>query len=259
MKIKLIVAAFSAILIAESVLAVQGTITVKGNSRKGDIRYRSRDKMYLLSSQRKGGATIEIEYKADEVENLDIPKPQNYDRAVELVTKGQGVSAISMLVEIVNTYKKLVWDIPAGRYLVEAYLDANNAQKALETAQGIIRESKESAYVGDLAPAYWKALLKLGKQQQLESLLVKAVSEGNRRSSAAAQLLRGDIILATAGQNAENIRKALIDGYLRVALMYKDEECRDICKEAMEKAAQCFDKIGWAERAENLRSQARMM
>jgi len=259
MKIKLIAAVFSAMLIAEAALAVQGTITVNGNSRKGDIRYRARDKMYLLSSQRKGGAMIEIEYKASDVEKLDIPKPQNFDRAKDLVSKGQGTSAISILQEIVGTYKKLVWDIPAGRYLVEAYLDANNAQKAYETAQGIIRENKESAYMGDLAPAYWKALLKLGKQQQLEALLAKAVTEGDRRSSAAAQILRGDIILATAGENPENIRKALVDGYLRVSLMYKDEECRDICKEAMEKAAQCFDKIGWAERAEKLRSQARMM
>lgn len=259
MKIKLLTAAFATVLAAEQVLAVQGSITVNDSTRKGDIRYRSRDKMYLVSSKSKGGAMIEIEYKASDVTSLDIPKPANFDKAVELVSKGQGAAAIGMLQKIVDEYKKLVWDLPAGRYLVEAFLLANNPQKAYEVAQGIIRDNKEAAFTGDLAPAYWQALLKLGKIQQLETLLSKAASEGDRRASGAALILRGDIILAVSGSTPENNRKALADGYLRTVLMYNDAECKDIRVEAMQKAAKCFESIGWAERAESLRAQARSL
>ena len=49
----------------------------------------------------------------------------------------------------------------------------------------------------------------------------------------------------------------LRDGYLRVILMYQDVECKRERAEAMVKAATCFDKLGQAARAENLRAQAK--
>lgn len=242
-----------------SAWAVQGVITAKGSQRKGDIRYRARDKMYLVTIQRRGGTPIEIELAAADVTNLDIPKPKDFDRAVEMVSKGQGVAAISILKKIVDDYKKLNWDLPAGRYLVEAYLQSNNPKEGYDVAQQIIRDDRKAAYLGDLAPAFWKTLLKLGKVDQLEDLLSKAAQSGDRRSSGAALVLRGDIILAEGGDDKETLRRALTDGYLRTALMYGDEDCKDIRAEAMNKAAQCLDKLGWAERAENMRSQARML
>jgi hypothetical protein len=257
MKTKMMFAALAAIL-ASSAWAVQGSITANDSEKKGDIRYRARDKMYLVTVQRKGGSPIEIELKADDVTDISVPKPKDYDKAVEMVQKGQGIAAIGILQKIVTDYKKLNWDLPAGRYLVEAYLQANNPQKAYEAAQGIIRDDKKAAWQGDLAPAYWQSLLKLGKQQQLEALISKAASSGDRHASAAALVLRGDMIIADGGDGRDNLRKALVDGYLRAALMYGEDECKEVRSEAMLKAAKCFDSLGWAERAENLRSQARM-
>lgn len=258
MKTKLLLTAL-AVCTMSSVWAVQGVIYAKGSERKGEIRYRARDKMYLVTVQRRSGSPIEIELAASDVTRLDIPKPKDLDRAAEMVAKGQGIAAINILKGIVSEYKKLNWDLPAGRYLVEAYLQANNPKEAIDVAQQIIRDDKRAAIQGDLAPAYWQALLKLGKIEQLENLLSAAAKSGDRRSSASAFILRGDIILSQNGKDPASLKRALTDGYLRTSLMYCEEECKDIRVEAMNKAAKCLDDLGWAERAENIRSQARML
>ena len=93
--------------------------------------------------------------------------------------------------------------------------------------------------------------------EQLEKLLKDAATKGGRQSSAAALVMRGDIIVAASNDAPEELKRALRDGYMRVALMYQDPECARERGEAMLKAAQCFDKLGQSTRAENLRSQAK--
>lgn len=244
-----------AVLAASSAWAVNGTIKGEKGMWTGDIKWQSRSKSYAITFK-KGNTEVSAECPLDNVERIDIDKPAGYDKAVELVTRGQGASAIGALTKIVQDYKMLVWDKPAGRYLVEAYLAANNPQKAYETATGIISEDKSAAWSGELAPAYWQALLKLNKTTQLENCLKKAAATGNRASSAAALVMRGDVIVANGGDTPDSYRQALIDAYLRVALMYNDEPCKESRAAAMRKAAQCFDKLGMAARAESMRTQA---
>ena len=236
--------------------ATQGTIRTTTDSKKGDIKWQGRSKSYSVSFK-KGNTMVSAEYPLDDVTALDIDKPAGYDKAVENVQRGNGAAAIGPLTKIVQEYKMLQWDKPAGRYLVEAYLAANNAQKACEIAESIIREDKSAEWQGDLAPAYWQALLKLGKNQKLEALVKKAAISGDRAASASALVMRGDIILATEGDSQDSYKKALTDAYLRVMLMYADEPCREARLQAMQKAAGCFDKLGQASRAEQIRSQAR--
>ena len=212
--------------------AIQGTIRTATDSKKGDIKWQPRSKSYAVSFK-KGNTMVSAEY------------PLAY--------------VIGVLTKVVQDYKMLVWDKPAGRYLVEAYISANNAQKAFEVATSIINEDKSAAWKGDLAPAYWQALLKLGKTQKLEGLVKKAAISGDRAASANALVMRGDMILASEGTSPEGCRKALTDAYLRVALMYADEPCREARVDAMQRAADCFDKLGQAARAEQLRSQARKL
>ena len=123
----------------------------------------------------------------------------------------------------------------------------------------VIKDDKSAEWKGELAPAYWQALLKLGKTQQLEGLVKKAAISGDRAASANALVMRGDMILASEGTAPDSLRKALTDAYLRVVLMYADEPCRDARIDAMQRAADCFDKLGQAARAEQLRSQARKL
>ncbi len=244
----------AAVLAAMELMAINGTVNTENESFSGDVKWHARDKKYIIEKGK-----ITKEYALADVISLDIPKPQGYDVAVGKVEQGQGSSAIGILAKIVADYKMLYWDKPAGRYLAMAYLSTGNAQKALESCETIISGDKSAAYSGDLAFAYWQALLKLGKNEQLERLVKKAATSGNRQSSAAALVMRGDIIVSTANDAPDKLREALRDGYLRVVLMYQDAECVRERADAMVKAATCFDKLGQSARAENLRAQAKAL
>lgn len=245
-----------AALAASQLLAIQGTISTESESLTGEIKWQNRKKQYVVSVK-KGSTTVDMERKLEDVVSLDIPKPAGFDKAVEMVENGQGAAAIAVLSKIVSDYRMLKWDKPAGRYLATAYLAAGNAQKAYDACQQIVSEDKSAAYSGDLAAAYWQALLKLGKREQLEGLLKKAAAAGDRQSSAAALVMRGDIIVSASNDQPEELRRALRDGYLRVVLMYQDKACERERAEACVKAASCFDKLGQSARAEQLRAQAR--
>jgi len=244
--------AAAAVFMAGDALAIQGTVSTETESVTGDIKWQARAKSYLIE---KGKVTKE--FKLADVTALDIPKPAGFDKAVQMVEGGQGASAVTVLAKIVADYRMLQWDRLAGRYLALAYLSAGNAQKAYDACTPIIAEDKTAAYSGDLAAAYWQALLKLGKNEQLEGLLKKAATSGSRPASAAALVMRGDIIVSTSNDAPEELKRALRDGYLRVVLMYQDAECARERGEALLKAAGCFDKLGQSARAENLRAQAK--
>ena len=241
-------AAFAAV----EAFAIQGSVSTETETFAGDVKWHARDKKYVIQKDK-----ITKEFKLADVTSLDIPKPQGFDKAVQMVEAGQGSSAVAILSKIVSEYRMLQWDKPAGRYLALAHLAAGNAQKAYDACKPIIAEDKAAAYSGDLAAAYWQALLKLGKSEELEKLLKDAATKGNRQSSAAALVMRGDMVVAGSNDAPEELKRALRDGYLRVVLMYQDAECARERGEAMLKAAQCFDKLGQSARAENLRAQAK--
>ena len=249
--------AFALALVATlPIYAIQGTVhTVNGDTKSGDIKWQPRSKKYIVSFK-KGKTTVDAEYPADDVERIDVPKPATYDKLVEQVSKGQGGSAIAGLQKIVSDYRMLNWDKPAGRYLVMAYISSEQNQKAYEACKAIVDEDKTAAYSGDLAPAYWQALLKTGRKSVLETALKNAATKGDRAAACAAASMQGDIILAE-GENAANLKKALTDGYLKAFLMYLDPECAAERAEAGMKAAACFDKLGQTARAEKLRAEAK--
>ena len=235
-----------------SAFAIQGSVSTESETVSGDIKWHGRDKKYVIEKGK-----ITKEFALADVTSLDIPKPAGYDKAVSAVEGGQGASAIPILTKIVADYRMLQWDKPAGRYLAMAHIAAGNAQKAYDVCSPIVAEDRSAGWSGDLASAYWQALLKLGKREQLEGLLKKAATSGNRQASAAALVMRGDIIVQGSNDAGEELKKALRDGYMRVVLMYQDQECRRERGEALLKAASCFDKLGQAARAENLRAQAK--
>ena len=247
-----------ATLAAAELWAVQGKLTTEQETLSGDIRWQARNKQYIVSVK-KGKTMLDMERKLEDVVSIDIAKPEALDKAIAQVESGDGAVAVPTLEKLVEEYRMLQWDKPAGRYLALAYLAAGDAQKALSACEAIVKDDKTAAYSGDLAAAYWQALLKLGKNDKLEPLLKKAATSGDRRASAAALVMRGDIIVAAANDDPEQLRKALSDGYMRVVLMYQDEACTRERAEALSKAAQVFDKLGQGARAEKLRAQAKMM
>lgn len=245
-----------AALAAAPLAAIQGTLHTETGDLTGDIKWQPRSKSYLIISKKKG-TEVSSERAYADITGMDIPPPPGFAKAAEQVEKGQGANAVAALSKIVTDYRMLHWDKVAGRYLAFAYLDAGQPQKAYEACNSIISEDRTAAYRGDLAAAYWQALLKLGKNDQLENALKKAVSSGDRAASAAALVMRGDIIRTQGKNSPDSLKSALADAYLRVALMYNQQSCARECTEAMTKAAECFDKLGQASRAEKLRAQAK--
>ena len=237
---------------AAEAFAIQGSVSTETETFAGDVKWHARDKKYVIQKDK-----ITKEFKLADVTALDIPKPQGFDKAVQMVEGGQGSAAVATLAKIVSDYRMMQWDKPAGRYLALAHLAAGNAQKAYDACTPIIAEDRSAAYSGDLAAAYWQALLKLGKTEQLEKLLKDAATKGNRQSSAAALVMRGDMVVAASNDSPEELRRALRDGYMRVVLMYQDADCARERGEAILKAAQCFDKLGQSARAESLRAQVK--
>lgn len=232
--------------------AITGSITTDGGvTQKGVIRWSNRDKAYAVT---KGNAEIQV--KPAEVAEIEIDKPEGYDAAVEMVLKGQGAAAAPALQKIVKEYQHLQWDKIAGRYLAEAYVSAGQPEEGLKACEAIISTDASAAYKGELAPAYWNALLALGRKAKLESTLEKAAGSGDRFSAGAALILRGDIIMKDGAESNDAARKALTDGYLRVVFLYNDAEiAAQLQPEALFKAARCFEKLGMSGRADSMRTQ----
>ncbi len=230
---------------------VPGAITTEsGETHKGNIRWSTREKAYIVTK-----GNVELQVKETDVAALDIDEPAGFSAAVQQVEKGQGAAAIPALQKIANEFKHLQWDKPAGRYLAEAYIAAGKAEDALKTCQGIISGEPSAAYKGELAPAYWNALLALKKTSALEAALAKAAKSGDRFSSGAALILRGDIIMTGGNESNDAAKKALTDGYLRVVYLYRDAEvAAKLQPEALYKAARCFEKLGQSGRADSMRS-----
>ncbi len=245
---KLALMALAAVVATSPAWAIKGTIKTDKDTKSGDITWKAGSKKYEVVLKN----NVTTEYPLADVVGLDIPKPANFDQCVQSKN-------IAGLKKIVEDYRMLVWDKPAGNALVKAYLTVSPAkpQEAYETARKIIADDQSAAYKGDLAPAYWQALLALGKTAQLENCLKKAASDGDRESSAQALIMRGDVI-AQADTPAAH-RQALIDAYLRVALMYGDPECRSARVEALLRAANSFQKIGMAARGEDMKAMAQQI
>ena len=235
-----------------------GTITDAQGPHKGIVRYSLKSKTYFVTAKQ-NGALLESEIAPADITEMDIAEPAGWAQAVANVEKGRAAASVNYFAGIVKQYNHLQWDLRAARYLADAYLASGNPDKALESCTAVVRADPEAAYKGELAPIFWKVLVKLGKKEQLEKLLVKAASSGDRYSSGAALIGRGDLILAS-GESADSIRAALVDGYLRVALMYTDGKIAEQLRpEAMAKAAQCFEKIGQAGRADAMRGDLKRL
>lgn len=245
-----------AALCALSALAAGGAVTGvirtdTGVEHKGVMRWSSRDKAYVVTK-----GNFEIQVKGDEVAEVEVPKPEGFDAAVAQVNKGQGAAAAPVLQKIVKEYTRFNWDKAAGRYLAEAYIAMEKPEEALKVCDGIIRDDPSAAYKGDLVPAYWSALLGANRRSTLTKNVERALKGKDRFSRGAALLMTGDMAMKDGNDSADACKKALIDGYLRVALLYTEPEVAERLRpEALYKAASCFDKLNQSGRADAMRTE----
>jgi len=244
-----IVALAVAFLTSTALAQIQGVITTpEGRRIEGKIKWKIREKAYAVTAK---GGNVELEMAPANIGELQIPRPKELDGAIASVQEGRAAQAIPVLEKIASDYLMLQWDKVATRLLAEAHVKAGDPEKAIRVCEKVIAANPEAAYLGEMAPAYWQALLKANRASRVEDLMAKAIKSGDRSASAFALTMRGDVI-AASGNTQEITRKALRDGYLRVVTLYKSEKAAQ--PEALYKAAKCFDKLGQPARADLMRT-----
>ncbi len=227
---------------------IAGSImTTENKTMEGVIKWKVREKVYAITAKN----NVELELAPANIKEMQIPKPKELDAAIASVQQGSAAAAIPILEKIAADYLMMQWDTVATRLLADAYVKAGEPEKAIRVCEKVIASNPEAAYLGEMAPAYWQALLKANRTSKVEDLLAKAVKSGSRESSAFALTMRGDVILAS-GETNEIAKKALRDGYLRVVTLYKSEKAAQ--PEALYKAAKCFEKLGQSSRADQMRT-----
>lgn len=227
---------------------IQGTIiNTEGKPFTGLLKWKVREKAYNVTAN-----NMDLEVPLTSVAEMQIPKPKELENAEKQIASGNAAVAVPILEKITKDYFMLKWDKPAIRLLVDANMKAGETDKAIKTCETIIAADATQAYLGEIAPAYWQALLKAGRTAKVEEFVLKAIKSGDRMACAFALIMRGDLILAT-GDTPDNAKKALRDGYLRVYMLYKSEQ--EAQPEALFKAAKCFEKLGQSGRADQMRSE----
>lgn len=253
-KFNLTLCALMAGLVAAPFLAAAdkptGTLyNVNGGQTRGELRWKNSAKEYEVVTD-KGSFT----FPEDQVERVVVNPPAELAAAVKRVQSNSNLAAaITTLAEIAKDYRHLTYDREATRWLAEAYNKQGNPAKAISACETVIRDNAEAAYMGDMAVAYWDALIKDGKASKLNLLLEKAIASGDKSAAAFALVKRGDAAMAR-GTARVNCEEALRDGYLRVILLYADA-ASEAYAEALYKGAKAFDGMGQGARADKLREQ----
>lgn len=230
---------------------MQGRITRSdGQQFTGLIRYVPTGRKYIVTQSRKDGTAIATDINLSEVAKVETAKPAKLDAAINAVQAGNSKAAIPVLEQIVTQYAFLGWDEPAARYLAKAKINVGQPEDAIKLCEGIIKAKPKAAYIGEIAPIYWEALLKTDKKAKLQELIAKAIATGDRAASASALIMRGDILM----EQKETLN-ALKDGYLRVVILY--ENVRQVQPEALFKAAKAFEALSQTSNAEKLRDVLR--
>ena len=224
---------------------VEGLIrTTEGRVLRGKIRWQPASKVYTVTAPN----NVSLKIEPSKVARVQVQKPAGLDDAIKSVQTGQPANAIKTLEAVVTDYEMLQWDVEAARYLSEAYLKTGAPDKAISMIKRIKRLNPGSVLKGELARIYWASLLAVGEEAELEKALTDTIQGGDREMAAMAQVMRGDIQLQKG-----NFQKALIDGYLRTVVFYK--EIVQVAPEALYKAGQCFEKLGQSAHAEKMRKQ----
>ncbi len=221
---------------------VRGTIFRKnGSTETGEITWLGASKRYRV---RQNGVSIRI--SPDEVADIQVPKPDGFDRAVQQIQRGNYSAGIPALESVRDDYEMLGWDIQATRWLAFAYLKDNDSSKALRMCENVINNNPQAALNPEFASVYWDALIAEERIPALKEKLERAVREGSRALAAMAQTKRGHI-----ERKNGNFEKALVDGYLRTIVLFK--RVRPAQPEALYYAINCFKELGQHTHAEKMR------
>jgi len=225
---------------------VLGIVTKNSGQRiKGKVRYQPASKVYAVTP---AGGNVAIQIPARDVQRIQVKRPVELDAAENLLGAKKYDKAIETLRKIMETHKMLQWDIDAARWLAETYMRSNKGADAVKVCEEIRGYNPRATADGNLARIYWDALLATEEYDRLERALTDIIKEGDRTTVARAQIKRGDI-----DRQKGDLKKALVDGYLRTIVFFQEVEA--VQPEALYKATKCFEELGQHSHAEKMRKR----
>lgn len=223
----------------------QATIVLNnGGQAQGVVRYLPASRSFEISN---GPATRRV--TASEVAQIVLAQePAQLQPALQAVERGRYQQAIPVLSEIVESYTMFGPDIPAGRALMVAYLRTNRSSEAMKAGEDLLKINPDMIKDARFARAYWEALMEEERMSTLRESMQTAVETGGREVAAVALLRRGDLEM-----REDRAREALVDGYLRVILMFRDVQF--LQAEALYKAIQAHEALREMGHAEKWRKE----
>lgn len=223
----------------------QATIVLTtGQRAQGVVRYLPASRSYEISVR---GATREI--RVDDVAEIILAEPPaQLEQALRDVQQRRYQQAIPVLSSIVEEYAMFGPDREAGKALMLSYLRTGRSNEALRAGEGMIRRNPRLERNADFASIYWEALLEEDRISTLRTSIREAIQSGSRDLAAVGLLRRGDLEMRDGRH-----REALIDGYLRVVLLFRDVGL--VQPEALYKAIQAHEQLNEVNYAERWRQR----
>ena len=214
---------------------------------KGQISWLGGSRIYEIRDPNNPSISRSVSH--DKVRDVVVRKPDQLDAAVRAVEEGRYTgSHIALLAKIVEQYEMLQHDLTAGAALARAYVETGKATQTEELYRKLKASRSVASLPGGLVSAYWDALLKLGKNSILTREIDQMVQNGSRGAVAVAYILKGDI-----QKQDGKLEDALIDGYLRTVVLYRD--IKEAQPEALYKAHLCFKELNQVTRAETMQKK----
>lgn len=214
-----------------------------GSVAEGTVRYLPSSREYEIDT-----GTIKQKVRAALVDRVVLKQqPAGLQQAVAAVNRGN-YQSVPLLAKIVSAYPMMGPDVEAGQALALAYLRTNRTKEALRVCEDLLRNNTGALNSGNFASVYWEALQAEGQIATLRRSLNAAVETGNREVAAVAQVRRGDLEM-----QEKRPREALLDGYLRTILLFKDVAF--IQPEALYKAIKAHEALNEVQYAEKWRKQ----
>jgi len=206
-----------------------------------NITYREATDEYIVNS---GVGTYQV--ARSKVESLSVPRPSDFDKYAQGLKTGGTEGSVAGMEQIVEAFTFRWWDLEGKRLLFPVYERQQQWDKIVKMCA--IYSKVKANVPSSIQGFYWRALAKKGGSNNLLlQELSAAIETGSRASAAAAYLVRGDMY-AYQGKKQD----ALIDGYLRVVLMFSD--IKDIQPEALYKTYRTLKELNDT-RAEKFRKK----
>jgi tetratricopeptide (TPR) repeat protein len=238
------VAAVLAIMALPCMAQHAATVYMKnGSVAEGTVRYLPSSREYEIDNNK-----IKQKVRLAQVDRVVLKQqPAGLQQAVAAVNRGD-YTPTQLLAQIVSAYPMMGPDVQAGQALAVAYLRTNRAKEALKVCEDLLKNNPDSLKSGAFASVYSEILLAEGRIPALRGILRTMVETGSRDVAAVAQVRRGDLEM-----HEKKPREALLDGYLRTILLFKDVTF--IQPEALYKAIKAHEALNEVQYAERWRKQ----